>query len=152
MEQILDPNSSQLKKRGAFLTEKRWLLFVWVPLFTIAFEMVGMIMPQKSDLSTLISLFLAIGLNVAAFAWCRMDSRERRYELHRFFPFAVIIFGWLALIYYLFRSRGARGGLISTAWFALYAILLFLGAIIVDTILLTALMVFGIIPPQLLDR
>jgi hypothetical protein len=49
MEQILDPNSSQLKKRGAFLTEKRWLLFVWVPLFTIAFEMVGIIMPQKSE-------------------------------------------------------------------------------------------------------
>ena len=57
---------------------------------------------------------------------CRLDSRERGYPLSPRFPYAVVIFGTLSLIFYLFRSRGFARGLGSAAIFFAFLIALFI--------------------------
>lgn len=134
-----------------FKSEKRWLLFVYIPIFVTVGSVIGIIFDNHKDFSRLVDVILTLGLNIFSFAWCRMDSRERGYELHRYFPFAVIIFGTFALLYYLFRSRGFRGGLISIGWLILYAVLVVVAASIIVGVIVTALVLVGVVPSAILD-
>lgn len=59
----------------------------------------------------ILALFTFIGTSLAVLYWCRADARYRGFETGRFFPLAIIILGFLALLWYLFRTRGAVGGL-----------------------------------------
>ncbi len=139
------------KPRKLFLTEKRWLLFVYVPIFVSMCSILGIIFGEHKGFSLLIDIALALGLNVFELMWCRMDSRERGYELHRHFTFAVVIFGVLALLYYLFRSREFRGGLISTGWLVLYVIAVVAVTSIVSGLAVTVLILTSAVSPSVLD-
>jgi amino acid transporter len=81
-------------------------------------------------------LVFAVGANLA-FAWIRADSEERGYKLQRLFPVAVAIFGALALIYYLFKSRVFVAAMSSIGWLLLYCICLFLAIMIILAIVMT---------------
>ena len=131
------------------LNEKRWLLFVYVPVFTTFLVTVSVIFEQDQGLTSLVNVLLTLGLNIFAFVWCRIDGRERTYEFHQLFPVAVIILGLVAVLYYLFRSRGLQGGLISTGWLLLYMAVCFVMITIVGVIVLIVLALTGVISPEI---
>ncbi len=139
------------KPRKLFLTEKRWLLFVYVPIFVSVCTILGIIFEEHKGFSLLSDIALALGLNIFELMWCRMDSRERSYELHRHFTFAVVIFGVLALLYYLFRSREFRSGLISMAWLVLYVIALIVVSSVVSGLAIMILILLGAVSPSIVD-
>lgn len=92
-----------------------------------------------------------IALNIVVFIWIRHDSRERGYKLHSLFPYVVVIFGLLALIYYLFRSRGFPDGLFSTGWMLLYGAALIIAATIVTLLIGVVLVLIGVLPETVLQ-
>lgn len=112
---------------------------------------VGLIFDDDKGFSRIIDIFLTLGLNIFAFAWCRNDAGERGYKLHRFFSYAVVILGTLALLYYLFRSRGFRRGLVSTGWLVLYVILCFGISMIIAAALVLIAVFAGVVPGEILD-
>ena len=97
------------------------------------------------------NLILGIVLNVLALMWAKIDADERQYELSPYFPIAVVLFGIFAIIYYLFRSRGASGGLISFGWLVLYIGATFLALIIVSVIFTFLLVAIGVLPQSVLN-
>ncbi|UHQ18775.1 hypothetical protein LVB87_11340 [Lysobacter sp. KIS68-7] len=48
------------------------------------------------------------------FAWYRIDAEQRGYRRSRLLDIGVILLAIVALPYYFFRSRGAKGGLLAT--------------------------------------
>lgn len=144
------PQDSEPPKKLS--AEKRKLLLVYIPIFLLFSLIVTTVIDEVAGESRAMDVLLSIVMNIFAFAWCRIDSRERGYELHRLFPFAIIIFGFLALIYYLFRSRGFRGGLVSTLWLLLYAVLSLAAVMIVALIIVIFLMVTGLISPEVFNK
>ena len=140
-----------VRPRKLFLTEKRWLLFVYVPIFVCACSVLVIIFEEDKGFSLLIDLVLALGLNVFELMWCRMDGRERGYQLHRHFTFAVVIFGVLALLYYLFRSREFRGGLVSTGWLVLYVVALVVVSSLVSGLAIMVLILTGAVSPSVVN-
>jgi hypothetical protein len=137
--------------RTPFFNEKRRLLFVYFPIFLLVTLPFALVLDENSGATRILDVVVTIGINIAAFAWCRVDSRQRGYELHKLFPFAIIVFGALALLYYLFRSRGFLRGLISIAWLLLYAVVCFGVVFIVVMIVVFALALGGILPPEILE-
>ena len=85
--------------------------------------------------SSVVTLLLVFGYGMAIYSWCRLDSRGRNYQLSRWFPYLVVLFGTLTLIYYLFRSRGFLHGLRALVLFVMIVI----GMLIVETVLLVIL-------------
>ncbi len=144
MEEIPHPHPNM------FSTEKRRLLFIYLPAFILVSLIASIAIDELAGENRVMDIVMSLGLNISAFAWCRMDSRERGYDLHRFFPFAIIIFGFLALLYYLFRSRGFRGGLIATGWLILYVVLCLAAVILVGLIIVTVLLLTGLVSSEAL--
>lgn len=64
-----------------------------------------------------VSLFSTIGYGVGILLWCKADSNERN-------------IGIFTLIYYLFKSRGFKNGLISVG----YTFLFILALLVVDIV------------------
>lgn len=150
-ELALEDNIPMTERRKPILDEKRWLLFVYVPIFVVAIMLFGAIFEDHRGISRVVDVMGTLGLNILAFAWCRIDSRERGYKLHRYFSYAVVILGTLALLYYLFRSRGFRRGLVSTGWLVLYILLCLVAALIVATVILVVLAVIGVMPSKIFE-
>ena len=86
--------------------------------------------PEPTFNQQIITLLFAVAFNVLTVFWCFYDSRERNEEISRYFTLAVVIFGVLALLYYFFKTRGFKLGLVLTARF----IVIFLGVIIITSI------------------
>ncbi|HRI04884.1 MAG TPA: hypothetical protein PLL77_14185 [Pyrinomonadaceae bacterium] len=152
MNEITAPNELQEPEpRKAFMTDKRWVLFVYIPIFLLFFSTVGILIDNDKGFGRITDLIGGLVLNIFTYVWIRMDSQERRYELHRFFSYAVVVFGTLALIYYLFRSRGFRGGVVSLGWLLLYVIPTFLFVMIVSAVIVLALVMAGAVSPNVFD-
>ncbi len=62
-----------------------------------------------------ISLVLVSALLI--FVWYRLDADQRSYRRAFFLNLSVIALAVLALPYYFFRSRGAKGGIVATLLF-----------------------------------
>ncbi len=56
------------------------------------------------------------------FAWYRLDSDSRAFKRTPLLSIAVVGFGFVALPYYLFRTRGLRQGAIATIIFIIVMI------------------------------
>ncbi len=130
-------------------SEKRWLLFVFTPLVWVVYMVFGIVLEADRSLSRVVDLIGGIAINFLTFAWCRIDSAERGYDLHRFFPIATIVFGFLPLLYYLFRSRGLRGGMTSTGWFVLYVICCITASSLLALLILLVLVMTGAVSPNI---
>ena len=126
--------------------EKRRLLFITAPLILTAALILGFVLDHALGGGRAGDLIATLVLNITAFVWIRYDSDDRGYKLHWFFPYAVVIFGTLALIYYLFRSRGFAGGLRSVGWMVIYAFVLLIVATVVALLVGMVLVLIGIVP------
>ena len=89
--------------------------------FTLLFD--------KTGLEQVIGLATAISIGFFILWWCKLDSLERNYELKSGFRILIVLFGAFALMYYLFKSRGFRNGLVAVS----YALLIFIGMIILNS-------------------
>ncbi len=81
------------------------------------------------------SIFTAIGYVVGTLIWCHIDARDRNVPLGQGFRILVILLGPIALIYYLFKSRGFTRGIISVAWMVGFILTIFVIATIENIIL-----------------
>ena len=126
--------------------EKRWILFLYVPVAFLVIIVLGVVFENDKTIASIFDIVATLALNVLAFAWCRVDADERGYELHRFFPFAMIIFGTLTLLYYIFRSRGFVGGLTSTGWLVLYTACCFVVSTLIGGLIILLLVQVGVVP------
>lgn len=109
MKEIGLPDEAEDRKpRRTILTEKRWLLFVYLPVFVFAGFLLAILIQPKNGMGQATDLVFGIGLNIFAFAWCRSDARERGYALHRLFPYGVVIFGTLHLSIIFFAQEDSR--------------------------------------------
>lgn len=133
-----------------FLTDKRKVLFIYVPLFltfiTILSVVFATVLEEDKVKSQVFDLVTGVGLNICAFAWCRFDSRERAYQLSRHFPIAIVLLGAFALLYYLFRSRGFKGGFLAVGWLILYIAICVAAVSIVGVIIMIVLLLTGVVP------
>ncbi|MFZ1699273.1 MAG: hypothetical protein WBO10_17955 [Pyrinomonadaceae bacterium] len=129
--------------------DKRMFLFVYFPSFLFTAFCLAVSLPQ-STLRTL-DIITAVGINFAQFAWVRIDSRERGYELHRAFPFLIVIFGTFAFLYYIFRSRGFVQGIVATGWLLAYFFGVVLSLFIIVLVVVVGLALTGILPPTFFD-
>jgi hypothetical protein len=143
------PADPTIKRPGheAPLTGKRKILFVYIPLVAFASMMAGIVI-RDDQIAYIANLILAIVMNVLALMWAKIDAEERRYELSYYFTYAVVLFGVFAIIYYLFRSRGARDGLISTGWMILYGVGLTLALGLLSAMIAILLIVAGVLPQK----
>ncbi len=129
---------------AAFVREKRLLLFVYIPTFLLVCLTAIMVLGEPA--AGVFDLAFSVGANFWAFAWVRIDSRQKGYKLHRLFPYAIIIFGFFALIYYLFRSRGLSSGFVALGFLVLYIVATLLVTGLVFLIIALTLLVVGILP------
>jgi len=70
-----------------------------------------------------ISLVLVSALLI--FVWYRLDADQRSYRRTFFLNLSVIALAVVALPYYFFRSRGAKGGLVAILLFILLLVVSF---------------------------
>lgn len=78
----------------------------------------------------IITFAFGLAFNILTVFWCFYDSAERGERLSSAMFFLIIIFGIFAALFYLFRSRGFKSGLIAVG----KLILLFIGIIVVATV------------------
>ena len=111
-------------------------------LLTIGFE-------RNLYVSSILTVINVLGWNIGILAWCRADSKTRHYALHRKFPLFVVLFGTIAFVYYVFRSRGFWAGLSTLGYSALFV--LFATAVSLFFGILLAICIAIVMGPQFLD-
>ena len=134
----------------ARVTDKQRILFIYIPLVAFASMMSGIVFGDD-QIVAFANLILGIVLSVLALLWARIDAEERGYALSPFFTLAVVLFSIFAIIYYLLRSRGVRGGLISIGWLILYILATFVALVIVSSVVTFALVAAGLVPKSILE-
>ena len=132
------------------LAEKRKILFIYIPLVAFASMMSGIVFGENQAV-TFANLILGILVNVLALMWAKIDAEERSYELSRHFTLAVVVFGIFAIIYYLFRSRGMTGGLVTFGLLILYIVVMVFALAITTAIVTLLLVAVGLLPPSVFD-
>ena len=100
---------------------------------------------------TFANLILGILVNVLALMWAKLDAEERSYELSRHFTLAVVVFGIFAIIYYLFRSRGMTGGLVTFGLLILYIVVTVFALALTTAIVTFLLVAVGLLPQSVFD-
>jgi hypothetical protein len=102
-----------------------------------------LILGEKTSAAQLVDFLSIIGLNMLVFAWCHYDSLQRNQPFGKGWGFSILLFGSLALIIYLFKSRGFKQGAVSVG----KALLIFLAMILSSTLaMLITVLVLGIEP------
>ena len=132
------------------LSEKRKILFIYIPLVAFASMMSGIVFGENQAV-TFTNLILGILVNVLALMWAKIDAEERSYELSRHFTLAVVVFGIFAIIYYLFRSRGMTGGLVTFGLLILYIVVTVFALAITTAIVTLLLVAVGLLPQSVFD-
>jgi len=132
------------------LAEKRKILFIYIPLVAFASMMSGIVFGENQAV-TFTNLILGILVNVLALMWAKIDAEERSYELSRHFTLAVVVFGIFAIIYYLFRSRGMTGGLVTFGWLILYIVVTVFALALTTAIVTFLLVAVGLLPQSVFD-
>jgi hypothetical protein len=67
-------------------------------------------------------IWFLLGYTTVLFAWYAIDSDRRGYVRSRSLNLAMVALAIVALPYYLFRTRGAKGGFIALGGFLLVGI------------------------------
>ena len=86
---------------------------------------------NNASLEPIISIASVIGLGFCILLWCKLDSIERNQSLSAVFRVCLVLFGIFALVVYLFKTRGFKGGLIAFGYFLIIVI----GFAIVSTLI-----------------
>lgn len=145
-----DPTRKRPGHPETNIADKQKILFIYIPVVAFASVMSGIVLGDN-EFAGVVSFMFGFGVNVLALIWAKRDAEERGFRLSQVFPIAVVFFGIFAIIYYLFRSRGARDGLVSTGWLLLYVAATAIALIIISSIVTFALVAVGVLPKSILE-
>jgi hypothetical protein len=145
MEEIIAPESLPQLEKKPFLTEKRRITLIYVPLVMIASVIAGMVIGSRSPYIAFFDIAAGVTLNILAFSWCKIDAKEREYQLSKHFPLFVVLLGIFTVMYYLLRSRGVGRGLISIGRLILYIAGLFIALLVMVVVVVVPLLITGVL-------
>ena len=94
--------------------------------------------------NSVIFLLSTIGWGIGILFWTKIDADERGEKLTTGLQIGLVAFGIFALIYYLFKTRGGRGGARSLGWMLIYGLMSYVVVVILAGVTLTALQATGI--------
>jgi TonB family protein len=110
------------------------LVLVTIPPWAFVFGLLAPFVQVKSVLGCLLLASYALIQPFQIFLWYRIDARRRDFHRGRLLNIGIVTISYLAIPYYLFRSRGLRGGLValglSSLLFLISSLLLALGAVV----------------------
>jgi hypothetical protein len=145
-----DPTRKRPGHEPPVLADKQRILFIYIPIVWFASGMSAIVL-FDSEFGGFVSFMLGFGVNVLGLMWTKRDAEERGYALSQAFPIAVVIFGVFAILYYLFRSRGAQGGFRATGWLLLYVVAMSIALLIASLIVTAALVTVGLLPESIFE-
>lgn len=122
-------SKSLLMNKYSFLQPKSIILII-AALFSVLMTSLMVIFDIGTPQHNLFRIIDVLGLGILIFAWTYYDSIERNQLISPRLRILLVIFGTIALIYYLFKSRGLKNGLISIGKLALF----WIGLIILNLI------------------
>jgi hypothetical protein len=129
----------------SILNPKRIILLEYL-VFSIAATMVAVGFQRNIYVLSVITVANLYVNGLAVYSWIKTDSLERDIALPSWFVYVVLFFGVLALIWYLFKSRGFPEGLKSTGFFVLYIIGVYAAVFFVAILVVLAMLPFTGIP------
>ena len=129
----------------AFYSENTWNVMLAVLAITV-FSVIALgIAANNEPLYNGIKLVATVAYGVAMLVWCTVDSRDRGTELGFGFRILIVLLGVFALVYYLFKTRGLKGGFVSIA----YTHIFFVATIIISSLIAMAFNVFTGVAPAM---
>ncbi len=134
----MDPAAPNL-----FQTDKI-IILIGLMIYWIIITLADILIAPTGNAQVVMFLLTAIGWGIGMLYWCTADARERGTELTYGQKIAVVALGLLAVIWYLFHSRGGHGGFKAIGWLLLYALVGFVVNMIVAAVVLMVLHVTGI--------
>ncbi len=123
---------------------EKFIVLIGLTLFWFISSFVNLLAAQEGLAFSVILLLSAIGWGVGILFWCKIDAEERGEELTTGLQIGIVAFGIFALIYYLFKTRGGRGGVSAIGWLLLYAVCAYLLVVIMATVTVMILKTAGI--------
>ncbi len=122
----------------SYKTQKRRVLII-LGVAQVVVTLAGVVLGRFEAVSAFIAILSAVGWAVGILAWINIDAEERAEDLSSGLRFAIIILGVFALAYYLFKTRGAVGGLKGLGWTLIYFLAFFVVYFILVVIVFTIL-------------
>lgn len=120
------------------------MVLVGLNLFWFVSSLVNVVLQPSGVAGSLIFLGSALCWGVGIFLWCRIDGKERGDPLTASENVAIVMFGLLALIWYLFKTRGAKGGFKALVWTLVYAIGSYIALVAMLTVAIVILKMAGV--------
>src|SRR5215212_1572008 len=93
---------------GVYRRQKISIL-IGLTLFWLVASLANILIAPSGLAWTVLFLLTGIGWGIGILAWCRVDAEERGAELSGGEKIAIVALGVLALIWYLFHTRGTNG-------------------------------------------
>ena len=94
-------------------SQPKQIILIIVALFSVLMTSLMVIFDIGTPQHNLFRITDVLGLGILIFAWTYYDSIERNQPISPRLRILLVIFGAFALIYYLFKSRGFKNGLIA---------------------------------------
>jgi hypothetical protein len=99
------------------LKVKKILVIVGIGLYSLIYAVITEMFYMNSGKSLRLAVLLgSLSVNFGIVWWAALDCRERGKKLTMDWRIVMVIFGYLALVGYLLRSRGKSNGLIAILW------------------------------------
>ena len=95
------------------LREPASLVLAFIPLTALALGFLSPFLRGEFALDYALMAFYALVQTFLIFLWYRLDAQKRGFRRSRLLNTGVAAWSTLAISYYLFRSRGFRGGLMA---------------------------------------
>jgi hypothetical protein len=128
-------NTDIIESPAVYKANSKRNVLIAITALVVASSIAGWLAVVSEPVYSAVAIFTALGYTVGTLIWCHIDARERGISLGPGFRFLAILLGPLALIYYLFRSRGFARGFIAVGWMLAFVVILFVVNIVVNVVL-----------------
>lgn len=129
-------------EENSYIQQKRKVLIV-LGIAQLLASVAILLLGRFEVAASVLSILSAVGWAVGILSWVKIDAEEREAEVSGAFRIAIILLGFFALFYYLFRTRGFVGGLKGIGWALLYFVAFAAAYLIIGVILITILALAG---------
>ena len=97
-------------------SDNTWNVMLAVFAITIFTVIASAITAGNEQLYSAVTLIATVAYGVSILVWCSVDARDRGFPLGFGFRLFIVLFGVLALIFYLFKTRGLREGFVAVGY------------------------------------
>lgn len=120
------------------------VVLIGLTLFWFISSVINIMAAASGGENPLIFLLSTVGWGVGILFWCKIDAEQRGEQLSTILQIALVGFAIFALIYYLFKTRGGRGGVRSIGWMLIYGLLSYVVVVVLATVTLGILQAAGV--------